>query len=781
MNLFYPMPKIKLFYICVAALIIILFLALLYYPAKTAFHETDLWWMVPTISHIIKENSFFGSLKELFFNPRLTHSGEPLLNLFFFFILSCLGFQVKYFILASMLTHFSSCALLYCLIRKIGLDSYIAFFSALLYATIFIHFHSYFWPMPYQHLLIIFFTFLVLNLYLKTNEYIDRNSQWRIYFGLTLFVNFLASFCPIAILILPAGIFVHIIFSAKDAQDRVRKYETWIPLFITYLGNPLIRLCYAGSPVFAKYLHLEMHKVNSAIFFPLIFSFGIVILFLFGLVLRLGNRYNYRKIFRFFLATAISLYLILYLIFYFKKGALSPFHVRRISLVDFLSPYNFIRPFVGILVSFFTPFKVALAMNSAAAYYYIPLQDSIIGILLSLFLIVIFIKKFLLRYKGLIVFAVLYILALRNMWMMNPIPSRYFIYITPAFVVIFTSGFLYSYNILIDKMRVEENVKKIILPLVFIFFCTTNIFAIKMALFRGRLANTFFIFDYLEIAESINSDIKAHNFVKGPKPEQIYINEPAPMPFKECWFFSPVDPLDFHTLRYTFAQVFDDNAMLNININKKFNRPGREALVYTITDVRITDFLGNDIDPFSKDFGYAIKELERGNDEVALMAFQRAIKIRPFLLNYLLAGYRLEDLPRITGNVDLRTWVNNLISYYNTWKYAPVEKTIHVSRIIDNEIDRYLECLFYSAFLEEALGNYEKSNAFFAQIQFLDDDYRKVSSWIAKRPLVSSNKEVSNFLNNTAGFGPIHRRGKRDFFQFILKLALNKEARIENN
>lgn len=781
MKLFSAMPKIKLFYICVAALIIILFSALLYYPMKTAFHETDLWWMIPTISHIIKVNSFFGSLKELFFNPHLTHSGEPLLNLFFFFILSCLGFQTKYFIFASMLTHFSSCVLLYFLIRKIGLNSYIAFFSALLYATMFIHFHGYFWPMPYQHLLIIFFTFLVLNLYLKTNEYIDRNSRWSIYFWLTLFVNFLASFCPFAILILPAAIFVHILFCAKDTHDRVRKYEIWLPLFITYLGNPLIRLCYAGSPVIGNYLHLEMQQVSNAIFFPVIFSFGIGILFLFGLVLILGDRYNYRRIFRYFIGMAISLYLVLYIAFSVKKGVLSPLHVRRIFLVDFLSPYNFIRPFVGIFVSFFAPFKIALAMNSAMAYYYIPLQGSIIGILLSLFMIFIFIKRFLFRYKSLIVFVVVYILALRNMWMMNPIPSRYFIYITPAFAVVFTSCFVYSYNILMDKARVKENVKKIILPLIFLFFCITNIFAIKIALFRGRLANTFFIFDYLEIAESVNFDIKAHNFIKGPRPEEIYINEPTLMPFKECWYFSPVDPLDFHTLRYTFAQVFDDNAMLNININKKLNSPGRDAFVYTINYARITDFLGNDIGQFAKDFGYAMKELELGNNEAALMAFQGAIKRRPFLLNYLLAGYRLEDLPWITGNVDLRTWMHNLASYYNSWKYAPVEKTIHVSRIIDNEIDRYLECLFYGAYLEEAFGRHQKSNAFLAQIKFLDDDYRKVSSWIAKRPLVSSNKEMSNFLNDTTGFGPLHRKGKRDFFKFILKLALNKEARKENN
>lgn len=243
---------------------------------------------------------------------------------------------------------------------------------------------------------------------------------------------------------------MHILTCSRDNDDRIKKYEIWLPLFITYLGYPFIRLTYIGYPNLEKYLHATIMQADSAAIFPIIFILGVGFLLLFSFMLELCYKFDFRKIFLNLLIVATILYFFLFLWLYGKKELLSPFHKRKIFLVDFLSPYNFIRPFIGAFIGFLKPFSTALKIDSTMPYHYVIMEGSIVSVLLTLFFIFIFIKKFVMRHKDLIIFFVLYGIALPNMWRKGTsMPSRYFVYITPLFSVIFCSVFLYLYTLFI--------------------------------------------------------------------------------------------------------------------------------------------------------------------------------------------------------------------------------------------------------------------------------------------------------------------------------------------
>lgn len=770
--------RINILYILVYLSLLFLFLSFLLPPITTIFHETDLWWEIPTISHISKDIPSLKALRVLFFDPNPTHDGEPMLNTFFFFVLSVFGFKTQYFIFVSLVLHVCCSLLLYLVVRKIGLNFYIAYFTALIYTTLFLHFYCYFWPMATQHLINVFFALAVLYLYLETTRRIDTNINWRGYFRLTLLVNFLATFCPIAILILPASILVHILVCSKDESDTIRKYGIWLPLFLTYLGYPLIRLIYFGYPILERYLHATIMQVQNLALFPVIFILGVGSLLYFRFLLKSRFRYHFGKFIRNLFIVAVILYLFLFLWAYGKKELLSPFHQRRVILADFLSPYNFLRPFIGALISFLNPIKVALGIDSAKTYYYVTIQSGTFSILLSLGLISIFIKKFLMKHKGLIIFLVLYAISLPNMWRQGiSIPSRYFIYITPFFSVLFSSVFIYLYTLIVKKTNLKKNIKQIFLFLIFVGLCIPNIFAIRLALFRGRLVNTFLIYDYLKISDSLKHDIYNIGIHKTIEPSKVYISAILPMPFKEYWDFSPVDPLEFHTFRYTFTQANNNDSMFKVNVNR-LPKGTKGELIYTVKNGQVFNSSGDNIDTFVKDFTDALRELESGDYEKAGIYFQNAIKRKPFLFNYVLGLYPLEDTKWLTNGRGMRDWIDDIISHYNSWTDYPIAKTRYISDILHKEIDDYIECLFYASYLKYVSKRLEESRSLFSQIRFLNHNYNDVASRLANRPIVQSNKQMIDFLNNTIIGGYNYRNDKRNFLEFILKLALNNDIII---
>ena len=708
-----PYKPAKIFYICAAVLLIGIFLVLLYQPIQDAFHTQDLWWMIPTMTSITQGHSFFENLRLFLFDPYPTSYGDPWMNTYLSSVLSIFGLQAKYFIFVSLALHFLCAFLLYSILRKSNLDFRIAFFSALTYLTMFIHFDYYIWPMSAHHLFVLLFSLLVFNIYLETTKRIDDNGNWKHLFWLTIGVNFLASFCQITILLLPVALLSHILISSKDGQDRLKKYDIWLPFFITYLGYPLIRFIYVGYPHFEHYFHIGAIESSSVVLFPIIFLLGLGALFLFRGILKLSCRHNIGKVLKILCVASVILYVLIFIAVCGRNDLMSP---SKVKLYEFLSPYNFIRPFGIMFVDFIFPLKAALSVNSTTAYHVIAPGDIVIVNLIGLFFIIVFIGKYFFRHKGLVMFLIFYIVALRYMRITTTqLYSRHFLYVTPLFSIVFCCSFIYIYDLIAGKIKLKKTVQEIVLILIFIGLCIPNVLAIKLEMLRGKMANTFLIYDYIRIADLIKHDMGAVGRIKA---NDIFIEGVRPMPVEEYGWPGASDvSLKYDNFRYVFAQAFNDRRMVNIN------QPGAATgkLAYRIKDSKIYDARGLNIDKFNLYFSEAMKEFKLGDNEKASILFKKAIETRPFLLNYVLPGYKLEDLGCVTGGRDLRNWIKDIIVYYDSWKPGhKVEKITYISSTINDEINDYIECLFYEAYLDRLFGKTEESKELLSQIRFLD-------------------------------------------------------------
>lgn len=763
---------IRFIYICVYIFLSGVFLKLFYAQIVKSFLEHDFLEMIPA-TVIETEGLSFIRLVSYLLSPFPFWFAIPPLKMYTFFLLSLFGPLAKYFIFVSILFHFCCSLLLFIVSKKLGLGSRTSFLSSLMYLTLFAHFHTYMWPVAFQHLIVVFFILLGLLFYLKTDRLISSGDNYRLSFILTLLINSVASFCRLSIFILPAMIFTHILFCSKDDKDRIKKYDIWLPLFMIYLiyplvvlvtGDPRVKgLCQPLFPLVTdnKMFQMFIYKINNLTIFSILFLVGLSFLFSVRAMLVMYQRYNLRKILRW---TSITMSIVAMVILIILGG------LKRLLIL-----YNIMVPFVGILASFLYPLQNALLIDSARGYYFIPLQLSVFNFLLTFLILGLFIKNFGLQHRQLIVLVVWYMVDMIYLYLWNPLTSRYFIYLSPLFCIIFSAVFDYLYTHLTNLTKLKAITKEFILVLIFVSLCIPNLLAIRLALFRGKMVNTFPTYDYIRAAEAVKEDLIKNNSIKDIKRKAIYVNNVIPLTFGQIKNYPAPTP-DPHSgnLCFVFMQVFND-VSIDVRPNQ-IPQKNEDYIIYSLNGYRINDKYGVNISPFSQLLEAATEKLRLARYPEAMALFSKAIKEKPYLLNYVLSNLKLEDLEWVTSVSDMRSWISRIgcFSAFDTYGLA-LKRTYYISSILHKEIDEYIQCLFYASFLKYIAGDIEESKYWFSQIRFLENDYSRLYSWLSQVPLIKSDKKMLSFLdnfnNNSLYVRPENYTDRYKFEKFLFRLA----------
>ena len=702
------------------------FCIMLYKVLSNFYYETDLWWYIPTMFYHLHTMPK-GELIKLLILPTPVMYAIPFLKIYAVGVLAFLGPQIVNFIYVSVSIFFLCSFLLFFLVKRMGGSFQISFLSAVVFASSYVHFQAYMWPIAIQHLIIVFFILLTLNLYLITDSYVEKGVPYRKFYVLTLAVNFLATaLCRINIIMLPVIIFAHILFCSKDKKGSQINYNRWLPLFVTYLFYPLFTLISVGD----HKLGLPATIFSSRLSFPILFLLGVTGIFLLKGILKLCNEKNIKFVKGFFLLALI--------------GGLCCLRCQGDILKYLMLPYAVLFPFAGSLGVFFDPIQNVLGSNSTMFYYPIYLPVSMFTAAIMAFFIVGFIKSFM-RKKGLIVILFIwYILVLFRTAFSNPTDSRYFIYFTPIFSVVFSSGLIYGYSFFNPGKRFLRISKDVFLVLVIFGFCFMNISAIRLRMWRDKLGNTFCIYDYIRIANIIKEDERTVG--ERIVPQNTYIDNVVALPIEKWWGFSPVDSRGYYNFRLLLTQVFNNKEMMKVNINKKIPLGNKDYRIYSIEGARVNNKEGKNIDAFSRLFKEGEGEIGF-NDQEAKHLLEMAIREKPFLLKYLLEGSaNLTDLRWLYGDNDLRIWVNKILYRYMDGYSG--DKLDSLNMLINQEIDEYVQCLFYLSYLNYLLGDIEKSEYWFSRIGFFESNYNRAIIWLREQPLVAKDKKMLSFLNN---------------------------------
>jgi len=760
--------KIKILYLGVFLLLCIISFSILVDPIQRIFHETDFLWMMPTLAHISQHNSFWGTVKILFFDPAPTNYGEPSMNLYLFLIYYFIGVKVQYFVFISMIFHLFCVLFFYRILQRIGFSLQMAFLAALIYAFSFFHSFYFLWPMATQHLATMFFVLLIMYLFLETNYRFDHGLPWKAIFWQTLIVNLLASFCPITILVLPFMIFIYICCCSGGNIARIRKYDLWIPLFMTYFGYRLIRnifwgdqVCYQNwyfsflikilsrIPILGKLTVSTGVEINPFVLFSTFFIVGTASLFLIRFILKISFKPSFLIFLKRMLLFGLISYGVLFLLTLKYRNIIVPMGVG-IPMPDFISPYNFIRPLVGVFISFLNPVGAALTMNAAKPYCYVPMQSNIVWTVLFIFFLVVFFKKVYFKYKPLIFFVSIYIfglplLTMKSLWEMNnSIPSRYLVYVTPLFAVIFSSSVCLLYGFLMKKIKITAFKKEVILIVLFSALCFLNIYAIKLILAKDKFVNEFIIYDYIKGSNLIKYDLGESS--NGVSFKDVCVKGVLPVPFLENgWDFSPANPLDLDTFKYTFSQVLNDRNALNVCVDSF--RSSKNKKVYIFDDVGVINQEGQAIDPFLTVFYKARKELKLKNYQQARILLKEAVRIRPFFFRFILPDRPLEQILLMTNDRSAYAFVKDVVRNYNSENVnVRIKKIEYIANMLDREMKDYAECFFYLSYLSYLEKNLPESHYWYSRIRFVDDRKGEVLKYLSQQALIESDPKMRRYI-----------------------------------
>jgi len=628
--------------------------------------EEDLLWFIPAVFRAIRDMSPLGIAKFIL-DPAPALYGPAVLKAYTVLCLNLFGPSPSGFVSVSLLFHAFGSFLLFSLCRNMGLGWRKSTFSAIIFLGLYIHFGAYIWPMAFQHLVTVFFMLLVLSLYLKTGTIMDGRRDGRAYYAMTIAANLAASFARASILMLPVLLLFHIAVSSRGGEERARKFRLWSPLFITYLVYPLFALVYGGD----DRMNIYLAGGRSALSYALFFAAGLAALILTGPALRLqwekkSGRRN----------TACAIAAALFIIFYFS---ISSKDIRNILL-----PYNVILPFAGMVASFLGPVRAVLSNDPSRPYYFVSLAPGFFYLSLAIGMLYVFFRDSVKEHKGLLIFVPWYLMSFIYINLREPVASRYFIYLSPAFCVIAASVF--------DRLffsgpgrTVRGNIaREIVAAVIIAGLVASNIAAIRLDLLRGRLANNFPAYDRLK---------------GGAAP-----------------------------------------------------------------------------DGFDGTFSAAMSKLKERNYPAAKALFDRALAIRPFLLNYVLPGLELEDLKWIMNAPDMKDWINKIVSYSEV-NADDREKAVQIGSVIDREVDGYIECLFCASYLSYRSGDGASGERLFSRIQFLESDYGAVSAILERSGCMDLDGDMRPFLNSfnsTSLYTDVPYRNTFEFERFLFKLLTGR-------
>lgn len=762
--------RVKLLYAGVGVVLVGVYLSFLANGIRSSLLENDLWWMIPAFSYHL-EGKTAVEIASFLLGPWPIVLSQPLMKLGLFTMTSLWGWHMKPLMVTAAAFHLGNAILLFGLARQLGFARRVCLFSSLAYLTMFVHSHAVLWPVAFLHLLAVFTVLAVLNLYLKTESLLLKDSPWaRVAFVFTLGMGLVASLQRSAALLAPALILFSILVSSPP-EEKGRRYDFWLPLLLLGLLYPLASLTFLGDDKLTT--SLARLPFPPAVRFFLSFLGCVAALGLLRLLLK-GR-------------TLFARGLLKGLLWFLPLAGMVGLLYRDSRQILF--PYNLAVPFISTLASFLSPWKTALSIDSTEPYYWIPPQVSPFLLLLSLGVMASFLFVDLAAKRQRILLLAWYAIAAMYPFFHYTsfpvqIPSRYFIYLSPVFSILFCSALVSLYTVWIKRTRPQRFAREALLASLFMFLCLANLLALPLTLWRGRLTNNFYSYDYLQTAQLIKNDLSRKGETS-PEPDRIRVFDVAPMPFgAPGWDFVPLGADRYRTFRHVLGEVFGNDSLEGIPIDVSAIEPNAlplggpsRNLGYHQSQDRITDREGRALDPFTELFQEGVSEMLLGHDSEALALFSSAIRQRPFLLNYLLPRQcHLSDVRWLTNGLGLRQWLWKISDQWGQGTRETV-RSQQIFRLMRRELSDYLACLFYLSYLKDAKGDSEGSSHWLSQIWFIEQDPQLLISWIGEEPLVRENPAFEKALRSLQDPSYFHnplpwRKDDFGFGRFLVRFFL---------
>lgn len=737
-------------------------------PIQHAVPETDSGWMLPVFSYYLEGNTPLERLVRVL--PRALHYMDPPgMKLVMWMVDDFLKLPFRGFLWAGVMIHLLNSLLLSGFCRLLGLSWRVAVSAGVIFGSCFVHFHSFLWLPTSQHPYGIATLLGLLCLFLLTERRVREGGPFAGLYGLTALAALAASLQHCWILALPLMISATWVLPGLTAGQRGQMHRRWLPVWAISLIYPVVTMTYSPEEYEAVAFSGVGGQIPSWLKAAGLFGAGLAALILSRWLLR------FRR-FSFWITAGIA--------------GLAWMGFLLWDSRQVLLPYNALVPWMTMLGSFLDPLRTSLQMDATESYYYMGAQISVFHLGAVLFLLGTFLLGFVRRKRGLALLGVWcvivtgYLLLHRHVASAMPFrnQSRYFLYLTPLFAAVLASVVAYGVARWGRSAGWSGGRRDALLAGILLALCVPNLLAIRIALLRGRLTNTYLVYDDARLASLIREDVVASGG-GWVAPGDLHVENAVPTLFSRTPWVPPVDyaRIGHANLRRLLGEAFGDRSMQAARINE--NAPvGPKTRLYRVEAQRLIDREGRSVGRFAQRLDRAVGALGAGDSTVALDLFRQAALERPFVLNYVLGRLRLADLLWITGGEDFRDFFRRIGSFYWVWGSSPTEKAQRTYGLIEAELSDYLFCLLCVSYLEQEAGRADESRHWLSQMWFIERDPGVLVAWLERIPQVRSSAPLRAHLKKTQDpfffREPIVRK-KEDYAvgRFLMRLLFHWDIR----
>ncbi len=709
----------------------LLFLAVLWPVIVSLPPEMDLWWNIPVALHLAEGRSGWGLLT-YFLQPAPALFSWPVTKLFPWLFMKWLHWPFSSMIGISVLGHIANAGLIFWTGHQMGFSRRSSAVSALLFMTMFIHFHAYLWPMAAQlHVLALLCILSALGLYLRTERAMECGEPCRGFlYGLTLLVGFSGSLIWGTFLVL-LFVVTDLVASSRSGEERIIRYDRWMPLFLLHPFYAVVQLSLVGDRITTLAIAESGWPPSARI--AAVYSMIVACV--------VAGRWLLRIRFRPWLMVAAI-----------GVGFLFLFPLRDRRQVLFV--YNALVPFASVVASFLDPIGTALRMDSAMQYYVIPARVSGFALALTVLCLVFFWRLFVRSQPRFWILLVWYAVCLAFVFL-HPhvgsafplqLVSRYFIYFTPVVAWIVPGVLFALLGASGGPSPGRRTARRLVLGGLLLALCGANLAAIRVAVFRGKFFNTYGIYDDLRIAGLIAEDLSASAVSLRGAGVEVAVNAVVPLEYYGgLERFFPPGGIPFGNFRIVASDALRSLPVRALHVNDPPATPP-ETRLYRVAGVRLEDGQGNPVDPFTAHLQRGLEELGEGREAEAGRSFEQAAAIRPFLLRYLLDSCRLEDARWITQGSGLREWLEEVIARYQAEQSVAARKQEQTVAVVRAELADYGFCLLQLANLNHRRGQEGAGRERLLQLRLLEPDPEFLVEWLRADPRVRAEPGMQQFL-----------------------------------
>ena len=694
--------------------------------------ENDLWWMIPTFQTMTEEREGLHKLIFLF-SPWPIRLGQPVLKVMFFLQQEMGRYQLSHWAIVQAMVHLLNAILVFCLGRSLGFEKRTSWMAALIFLCFFPQFHAVLWPVAFQHLAAVTFLLAILCLWLKT-ESLDAQDPQRPFYRWATIGLALAGSLERSLLLLPLLMFGDFWLNSESGRLRRQRFEYWWPLFAVFLGYPLGAIAWVGDDRLTTVL-AEMNMTPWARY-AVALAAGLGVLFLVQWVLRVCERVRWER--RLNLTAGLGM------------GVVAGFLYLR-DHRQLLLPYNLLIPLMTCLGGFLEPIQSAFRMDEAEVFYAIPPEISPFLLALSTALVGGVLCTSSGSERRAVRFCILWYL-LATLYPMFQyatypirIPSRYFVYLSPPFSLMLSLAAVRLLEGFENRLGWGQKLQRRGVEAAVVMLCLANLVAIRVAVWKGRLANNYMYYDDLRTIHLIREDRFRQGRENRPT-VPVRICGVRPMPYEvRFWRFVPSDPGAYQLFKLLARQ---ENYGLGTDIPLEVSdTSGYSKADYRVEGMRVTRHDGSVVGRFDALWEEGVAYFRRGDWGGARERLEAAVREKPFLLKFLLPeGSRLEEIGWLVGpHRGVRRWLDYVQEHQESATDL-IPKIDRVHEVIKGELTRYVEGLFLLAYVENRLGRQKESRLLFQQTWWLEPDLGMLQEWLRRNAPVPWDASLEEFL-----------------------------------